>query len=222
MGYKPRWRANLGCVSITVILAIFLCIAFACAVVASYNVAFYEYNTIEDEQALLDFQFGVRSAARSRANQNAFARFWEQQTSDFAESVVDRIIVTDNFELLRFMCSHGMQNEQQMLESFAACERAAELNPEDAVLRDYRGLGRLFEDETEAAIEDFEYYVDWLQTSDMDEALIINRNEWLAELVEHDRRLSCRWNISPFYNRLMFTNPETIIELPCRFVDRQE
>ena len=237
IGYKPRWRANLGCVSITILLAVALGVAFICAITASYSIAFNEYNTEEDQRALLDFQFQRMAEATARADQLTRTQFWERQTLAFARGAVERILITDDFELLRFACAHGilnshlLENSHLLGESIPACERAAELNLEDAILRDYHGLVRLFDDDTETAIEDFKYYVDWLKTNDMDQDFIISREEWITELLEHERRLTCGWGFpysnrleftNPYSNSLEFTNPEVTIELPCFFVDRRD
>jgi len=63
-----------------------------------------------------------------------------------------------------------------------ACEQAVELAPDDGDYRDSRGLARALTGDYAGAIEDFEFYVEWLKENDRYEPNGPKREAWIAEL----------------------------------------
>jgi WD40 repeat protein len=85
-------------------------------------------------------------------------------------------ILSDS-EFLNDLCWRGS------IDGFAAefleyCERAVELAPDDAAIRDSRGLARALTGDYSGAIEDFQYFVDHYD----DEILIEQREQWIIDL----------------------------------------
>jgi hypothetical protein len=67
-------------------------------------------------------------------------------------------------------------------DALVACDRAVELAPEDALIKDSRGLARALSGDYAGAIEDFTEYVEWLQKNRGDEYEINLRQIWISEL----------------------------------------
>jgi tetratricopeptide (TPR) repeat protein len=63
-----------------------------------------------------------------------------------------------------------------------ACDRAVALAPENARIKDSRGLARALTGDYPGAIEDFRVYVDWLEKHGGDEYEKSQRQSWIAEL----------------------------------------
>jgi tetratricopeptide (TPR) repeat protein len=67
-------------------------------------------------------------------------------------------------------------------EVLPACERAVALAPEDGGTRDSRGLARALTGDTQGAIEDFAFAVQWAEEGNEDESFIASRQAWIADL----------------------------------------
>jgi WD40 repeat protein len=65
-----------------------------------------------------------------------------------------------------------------------ACGRAVALAPDDANIRDSRGLARALTGDSTGAIEDFEAYIAWIKEQDPESnrAAIAQRQQWIADL----------------------------------------
>jgi tetratricopeptide (TPR) repeat protein len=63
-----------------------------------------------------------------------------------------------------------------------ACDRAVALAPENAMIKDSRGLARALAGDYPGAIEDFREYVEWLEKHGGDEYEKSQRQFWISEL----------------------------------------
>jgi WD40 repeat protein/heme exporter protein D len=63
-----------------------------------------------------------------------------------------------------------------------ACEQAVALTPDDGRMHDSRGLARALTGDLEGAVEDFEFYVEWLKHTGQYEKGASKRESWIDEL----------------------------------------
>lgn len=63
-----------------------------------------------------------------------------------------------------------------------ACERAVDLAPSSGFIRNNRGLARALTGDYAGAIEDFEFYVEWLKENGQYERDRSQREAWIPEL----------------------------------------
>ncbi len=114
------------------------------------------------------------------ADQAALAGDEATAAAGFREAVQLALGTSDAY-VNNSICWHGS------LDGFAeivlpACDRAAELWPEDGNVRDSRAVARALTGDFPGAIEDFERFLRWAEEAGLDERLIRKREVWLAEL----------------------------------------
>lgn len=68
------------------------------------------------------------------------------------------------------------------MEMMDACERAVELDPTNGWIIDSRGLARALTGNYKGAIEDFEFYLEWLKQKGFAGEVGWKREEWIVEL----------------------------------------
>lgn len=112
------------------------------------------------------------------------------------------------------LCEQGAMNGLAIL-VLPACERAAEIEPENAIYRDNRGIARLLTGRFEGVVEDIQNSLEWLKESASSNQAVQakqQREQWLAALQNgEDPFESCRaddftlfpyggshWDATPF------------------------
>jgi WD40 repeat protein len=119
--------------------------------------------------------------AFEQAKAFALAEGTEQSLAILAQAV-QSAVETENAALNDYFCWNG--SVDGLAESvMAACERAVELDSDNARYRDSRGLARVLTGDFEGAIKDFESYIEWGQNQGRRfEERLRKRQDWIEQL----------------------------------------
>jgi len=126
----------------------------------------------------IDFSFlkqSIENMVRNEIQKEVDADNW-QNVLKLLDVVAEKSIPIDDASLLNKVCWNGSLNgyASHVLEY---CEHAVKLKPEDANIRDSRGLARALTGDFQGAINDFQYYVDISNGSNAK-----RRGQWIIEL----------------------------------------
>ena len=90
---------------------------------------------------------------------------------------------TSNPILNNYVCWYG-NLDQFAKEVMPACERAVNLEPDNGIYRDSRGVARALLGDYRGAIEDFQFFIAWAAEINLytDKPYIAERNAWIDEL----------------------------------------
>jgi serine/threonine protein kinase/tetratricopeptide (TPR) repeat protein len=152
--------------------------------VAFYNRGAANYRSGNIEQAIRDYTEAIELkpdytiAYYNRGLAYTKIEKLEEAVRDFSRATELKPDYTNGWNNL---CWYGSL-AGGAAELIDACERAVELAPEDGNARDSRGLARALNGDYEGAIEDFEFYVEWLKKNDRYEPSGPIREEWIAKL----------------------------------------
>jgi hypothetical protein len=91
----------------------------------------------------------------------------------------------DNAEYQARLCIYGSLLDSVEIEPdiLQACERAVELDPDDGVAYNRRGIARALTGDLTGAAKDLAFHKEWLEENHPDETtLIVEREEWITAL----------------------------------------
>ncbi|HET91581.1 MAG TPA: hypothetical protein ENN99_12715 [Chloroflexi bacterium] len=103
--------------------------------------------------------------------------------SDLYEDVMRLLDGTDNGYLYDLICRMGSVDGLTDV-VLPACERAVELEHDNELYRDNRGLARALTGNYAGAVEDFTFVVEFWREKDLPQyrSFILDRETWIAEL----------------------------------------
>jgi hypothetical protein len=144
------------------------------------------------------------------------SRFFQENADHLASEVVADVIQTDSAALNNAVCLMGIITLRGWFvdEVQDACDRAVELEPENGIFHDSRGLARLLSWDYRGAIEDFTSYLSWLRDNGLYEQFGPEREMWIEALEQGDCLMSS-CDDQDGRSFCTFTNPEVTIDLSC-------
>jgi len=155
--------------------------------IANRSLSWLEWKQYLGDQKASSYQAPCRGAsiyladAFEQSKAFALAEGTQESLAVLAQ-VVQSAVETDNAALNDYICWNG--SVDGLAHSvMPACERAVELDSDNARYRDSRGLARALSEDFEGAIKDFGAYVEWGQgQGERFEERLEKRQDWIEQL----------------------------------------
>ena len=129
----------------------------------------------------------------------------------YVRPVVEQVIITNDAALNADFCFLGLTYGLASM-VLPACERAIELDPDNGVYYDLRGIAYLRIGDLISARQDFTVYIDWMREQDRYSDYGAEREAWVAQIETNRNPMKC----TPFNDDpIRFTNPQYSERLEC-------
>lgn len=145
----------------------------------------YQYGLGDYEKAVADYTQAIDLgysdlAAAYLWRGDAYAK---QDNFSLAKADYEQVLllVPDYASAYNSLCWYGSLLGQAA-EVLAACDQAVELEPDSGSYRDSRGLARALTGDYPGAVEDFQFFIEWLKAIEQYEPGGYDREAWIAAL----------------------------------------